>query len=285
MPALAEHNGWKPMYKTFIKTFTALSLAMSLSACGGSKGESTPSGTTNALPTVTIAPPSEYQEGTTVVLAASASDSDGTIVSYQWTQTGGTQANLSATSSSNLSFVAPQVSISDTLTFQLTVKDNAGATASATTTIVVVDEAVQTAERAVAKLIELGALPDLDTTEDVSGKDEDSNGIRDDIDRFIQSLPVTTGQAEKLSTTAKYLQSAITVDPATRADGNEFAREMAQAQICVMYAFNDRKQARLYLRQIESYTANTYQRALQYNAYNQSRNGSVLRLPSPDNCQ
>lgn len=273
------------MYKNFIKTLTALSVAMSLSACGGSESESTPTQTTNIKPVVTIATTSEHQEGVTVTLNATATDSDGTVTSYQWTQTGGTQASLSGASGNSLSFVAPQVSISETLTFTLTVKDNDGASTTASTSVVVVDEVVQTPERAIEKLIELGALPDLDTSDDVPGQDVDTNGIRDDIDRFIQGLPVDQTQAAKLSDYAKAIQQSITVDPATRDNGNEFAQEKAQAQICAMHAFSDRKQARLYLRQIESYTANTYQRALQYNAYNQSRNGSVLRLPSSDNCQ
>ena len=69
--------------------------------------------------------------GSEVILDGSGSaDPDGTIESYNWTQTAGTLVELSSSSNSEVSFIAP--SSEDSLSFTLTVTDNDGATASST---------------------------------------------------------------------------------------------------------------------------------------------------------
>ena len=77
-------------------------------------------------------------EGTLVSLNGSASsDSDGSISSYSWSQVNGTTVTLSDSSISEPSFTAPDVIITETMTFQLTVTDNGGATHSDSVNIVV----------------------------------------------------------------------------------------------------------------------------------------------------
>jgi len=69
--------------------------------------------------------------GSFVTLNGSTSaDPDGTIESYQWSQTAGSIMALSSTSEAEVSFTAP--SSEDSLSFTLTVTDNDGATGSAT---------------------------------------------------------------------------------------------------------------------------------------------------------
>ena len=125
---------------------------------------------------------------------------------------------------------------------------------------------------------------DLSINENVSGIDANSNGIRDDIDRFIESLPVTTEQKNHLSAYAFYIQLTMVITPLTREKSDELAKKKAQAQICAMNALSNRKQGREYIRQIETNSINTYQRKQAYDAYNKSRNGTELRLPSAENC-
>ena len=70
----------------------------------------------------------------TVTLSGSQStDPDGTLKSYQWTQTSGKKVILTQAKSAIASFTSPQ-NLS-TLTFRLTVKDNKNATATDTVTI------------------------------------------------------------------------------------------------------------------------------------------------------
>ena len=65
-------------------------------------------------------------------------DPDGTIESYSWTQTAGPSVTLSGADSATPTFTAPDVGADgDTLTFELTVTDNDGATSTDTVNIVV----------------------------------------------------------------------------------------------------------------------------------------------------
>lgn len=75
-------------------------------------------------------------KGSSVTLDGSASsDSDGDIVSYAWAQVGGPAVSLQGTDSAKPTFTAP--SGDATLTFQLTVADDAGATTSASVVVAV----------------------------------------------------------------------------------------------------------------------------------------------------
>jgi len=77
-------------------------------------------------------------EQTNVTLSGSGIASDGSIVSYRWTQTGCSHVNLSGADTQNASFTAPDVSSNKTLVFKLTVTDDDGVTATDTVNIDVV---------------------------------------------------------------------------------------------------------------------------------------------------
>ncbi len=102
-----------------------------LSACGGSGG-----GTTTPPPnqSPTAQAPTDFSaiEETSVNLnGASSQDSDGTISSYSWVQTSGSPTvALTGATSTMASFTAPQVTVNTELTFELTVTDNDGASAT-----------------------------------------------------------------------------------------------------------------------------------------------------------
>jgi hypothetical protein len=65
--------------------------------------------------------------GTLVTLNGSGStDPDGSIASYQWTQTSGPSVSLSNAAAAQTSFTAPSVTANTTLGFQLTVTDSGG---------------------------------------------------------------------------------------------------------------------------------------------------------------
>jgi len=70
--------------------------------------------------------------------ASNSSDPDGQSLSFQWTQTGGPDASLESTDTSQPTFTAPEsVDGETTLEFELTVTDPDGNTATATTTATV----------------------------------------------------------------------------------------------------------------------------------------------------
>lgn len=95
-------------------------------------GTSTPLGAysppANVAPVANAGPnQTNIEPWSVVTLAGTGSDSDGTVVTYSWTQTAGTTVALSSTSVRNPTFTAPPSLTNQTLTFRLTVTDNQGA--------------------------------------------------------------------------------------------------------------------------------------------------------------
>jgi hypothetical protein len=94
-----------------------------------------------------------------VTLTGSASyDPEGLVISHQWVQTAGTTVTLNGANTARSSFLVP--SVSGTLTFELTVKDNRGATASDSVNIIV--NTAPTANAGPDQLVKIRAAVTLD---------------------------------------------------------------------------------------------------------------------------
>ncbi|WP_207064015.1 S8 family serine peptidase [Motiliproteus sp. SC1-56] len=91
----------------------------------------------NSLPTVNAGGDLSVNEYAAVTLTGEASDPDGTIVDYAWSQTGGEPVQMNGADSASLSFRAPMVGQSQLLSFELTVTDNEGASARDSVAVVV----------------------------------------------------------------------------------------------------------------------------------------------------
>ena len=91
----------------------------------------------NSVPTVNAGADQIVPEQSVVSLLATATDGDGTIVSYAWVQTAGTTVTLANADAATSTFTAPDVTADETLTFELTVTDNAGATATDSVNVLV----------------------------------------------------------------------------------------------------------------------------------------------------
>ena len=89
----------------------------------------------NRPPIVDAGPDRSVDARELVVLSASAGDPDGSIAAYLWEQTSGATVTLSGADSPNVSFIAPDVAVDQTLSFRLTVTDNDGATATDTVSV------------------------------------------------------------------------------------------------------------------------------------------------------
>ena len=116
-------------------------LSLSLTACGGGGGSddgggSNPTPSANQLPTANAGEDQTVDEGNSISLLGSGTDSDGTISSYSWTQTSGDSVTINNASSSSASFdITTNTQV--TLTFQLTVTDNDGATGRDTVSFII----------------------------------------------------------------------------------------------------------------------------------------------------
>jgi len=125
-------------------SFISIILSL-LVACGGGGNNPTkeeappapPPPTQNQAPTVNAGSDQTVVSNQTVTLSGTASDSDGTISTYAWTQVSGLNITLSNANTATASFAAPQVSNTTQLTLTLTVTDDGGLTASDSVVITV----------------------------------------------------------------------------------------------------------------------------------------------------
>lgn len=104
-----------------------LTFQLTVTDNGGASHSDTVTVTVNGIPVANAGPNRTVAAGAAVSLAGSATD-DGTLVSYEWTQTGGPPVPLDDANAATASFLAP--STPALLTFQLTVTDDLGATHS-----------------------------------------------------------------------------------------------------------------------------------------------------------
>ncbi|WP_411994769.1 PKD domain-containing protein [Agarivorans sp. DSG3-1] len=89
----------------------------------------------NFPPSVEAGSDQTVNEQSTVVVSASASDSNGPIASYAWTQLSGTEVTLNNANSAIASFTSPTLLLPETLVFQITVTDNKGDSATDTLSV------------------------------------------------------------------------------------------------------------------------------------------------------
>ncbi len=130
-----------------------------------------------------------------------------------------------------------------------------------------------------------GDLPQLDRGDSVLGVDSDANGIRDDLDSYIDSLSDSTHQKAALARVAAAFNTALAtgvteIDPIAL---REVANGLAESIECAWDAYGvvlvqDRLNA------TRSITANTAARMNAYAAFNAKLDGWVARLPTTQVC-
>jgi MYXO-CTERM domain-containing protein len=126
----------------------------------------------NRVPTVNAGLDGVADERSTVTLSGSATDADGEALTYLWTQVSGTPVALRGYNTATATFTAPETAIGETLTFNLTVNDGKGGSASDTVSInvnnvnrapSVTASSVTVDERSTATLSATGSDADGDT--------------------------------------------------------------------------------------------------------------------------
>lgn len=130
-----------------------------------------------------------------------------------------------------------------------------------------------------------GHSPELDRSPSLMGVDRDKNGIRDDIDEYVSTLAVTNRQKLAIQRAASSLQAIQGIDLNNALSVQESANNLAQSVVCLSASFDSLADANMHLKTLENYTANTKNRAEQYNNFNAERDGSVTRLPNVAGCQ
>lgn len=151
---------------------------------------------------------------------------------------------------------------------------------SGTTPISAISQAIFTAETN-------GTIPTLNHDDTIAGPDTDGNGIRDDIDAYIATLPYTEVQKKAVQQDARAIAATLTVDTNDSTTLNIVGEKMMRAVNCIVDTLdtsNNLQPADQISSSLEKMTINTKIRFKQYEKYNSARSGSVTDLPDGDTC-
>jgi hypothetical protein len=143
-----------------------------------------------------------------------------------------------------------------------------------------------TLARQIEQLERKGGYPALDRSSDIAGPDANKNGVRDDVEAWINTLSVTEPQRKALMQKAKSLQQTLLVDLTDKAAVRRAGEGLAASTNCAGDRFEPvRSDSYALTDKIEAMTANTRERAARYMQYNKARSGSSTTYPSGDTCE
>lgn len=94
-------------------------------------------------------------------------------------------------------------------------------------------------KEAFAQLEARGELPVLDRTDTIAGIDANQNGVRDDIEAFINSLPDTPLQKKRLYNLQRALNNAMLVDLKDKYRLREAANDVSRSVTCVSISYQN----------------------------------------------
>ena len=123
-----------------------------------------------------------------------------------------------------------------------------------------------------------------DRSADIPGRDANGNGVRDDIETWVNAQPVAASQKKALLQTAKSLQRTLIVALDDKKALQTAGEGLASSSQCGMLQFPEYSDFSKYAGKIEAMTANTRQRAERYMKYNAARSGSPTSYANGDTC-
>lgn len=138
--------------------------------------------------------------------------------------------------------------------------------------------------QAILKAESNGTIPELNHDDTLLGPDTDGNGIRDDIDAYIATLPYTEIQKKAVQQDAQALTATLIIDTNDSVALKTVGEKIIRAVNCVFDKF-DLQIADQVTNDMEKMTINTKNRFMQYEKYNSARSGSVTQLPDGDTCE
>jgi hypothetical protein len=148
-------------------------------------------------------------------------------------------------------------------------------------------EASRTAQQEIARLEASGELPVLDREPTLGGIDANTNGVRDDIERYIEKKYTVAAQRKAAMQTARALQQTLLVNKEDSVELDLISAKSFRAVACLDDTFvgPDAPNSTSVLGEVRAITTNTNDRLKAYLAYNHARSGSVSRLPEGGTCE
>ena len=226
---------------------------------------------------------------TQVILSGSGADADEAALRFAWVQTGGPAVILTGADTRTPVFTAPRVDTNEELVFRLTVTSDTGASAADTVTITVAafippgDEAVSEALR---DLEASGAIPVLDRSVTIEGADTDGDGVRDDVDTYIESLPDTDAQQDALRQASRVFTEAMHAGEGhPDADGlRRMAEMIVNAANCIWVTYGSDAAADK-VQDMTRVMVNTPERFDAFAQFDGMLRGVVITIPEGDTCE
>jgi hypothetical protein len=147
---------------------------------------------------------------------------------------------------------------------------------------------LSSAKGRVQALEDQGLLPKLDRSSEIQGPDVNTNGIRDDIDTYIQNNYPTAPQQTAAQQLAKVTQTAMLIDKTDLAAVKALSVQESRAINCLYARFDSNagsKQPAAVVAELEAISTSTKPRLLAYLAYSKALDGTAGSLPEGDTCE
>ncbi len=146
------------------------------------------------------------------------------------------------------------------------------------------------AGRSISQLEAAGLLPRLDRSATLLGPDADDNGIRDDIDNYINSLGIQPQNMAAARQLARSNQAVMSLAQAGQLENKIKVKEVNQLGTRAINCLFDRIDSRTpegwkISRTLEKMTYNTKLRAIAYAKFNQALSGTTWAMPDGDTCE
>ncbi len=125
----------------------------------------------------------------------------------------------------------------------------------------------------------------LDRTDTLAGLDHNLNGIRDDVEQWINSHDTLSVPAQQaLLRYAHVMQQTVLASAQHAPHALELARQQAAAQACLASLAELRPNAVAWRKRLRQITANTEARVRAHLAYSAALDGQSWSLPLQDDC-
>lgn len=128
-----------------------------------------------------------------------------------------------------------------------------------------------------------GTFPSLNRDNTVAGPDMDNNGVRDDIDAFINSLPDTLSQKAALRQISSAIRNAMLFDTTDQNALVAASNKISNGSACIHSTYDSSNASSRNL-EIEKLTVNTKVRFIAYERFSRSIRGTSFVLPEGNGC-
>lgn len=125
----------------------------------------------------------------------------------------------------------------------------------------------------------------LDRSSTIAGPDANSDGVRDDINKWLDAQPLAEPQKRAAMQLARTFQRALLVNATDRDAAAAIADTNYAAMRCLSAAYEpNAPEPRKVGFALEAMTANTKERAMQYIKYNAALGGMAFQRPTNPKC-